>query len=746
MKKVILLAVSLYFMPICAWAVGINMCKTPLLSSEDSFIVAKAVKLGTEENKIFGADKEILECLADADCPSGFFCQGNKCFDKCLSLSCAPGNRCFAGNCVPCDAGAEDCDCTSPAVADGKGACTGGGCAADVMAARNDVAAAEDSAGLTTALASGKNIILVTKSFDLSSTVNLGSKKLVGPKYFTSTPSCVSEETPTLNFTQIASTGISMSSGEINKINLKSSITSTNTTNAVIRGSGTITDVSGTLVNKPPFNYINATGAITFTGTNKLDSQVTEINTRFLTSSSGALMKVQGTVTIDGIYRQALLPGGGLHITSTGSLVYNGTSYYEAIVINGDTTIDGSFIVNGDASSVYTASSSTAYSILDQRTGAMTIASSGTLTFNESSTRKNYYGAALFIKGDRITINGKIVFNKGQYARYGMRIQNTTFLLNSSGSISFNEKPLEKITTDSGANLYSYSSTMNINGPIYFNQGVYNLYGFRTADSNVTIGSTGSLTFAGDGTVERNTSDKGGYFPDHDIYMSGGTFTTNGPIIINREGNIGIRTLSANTFIANAPIKINKKHRTGIDISSNSNVFELNGSGNLITTVQYGITNSQNYVRATINGSTTIAMEDDSTVTFRYPLNLSSYGMVIKINAPITVTGLKKPYKDMNGEKDYLIMIGSSGSFELNSKIESTSGVGTIFLRSDAGRIKSGAQLLGADALQNAYGTATVEAGAKLSIRGVCKSAGSTGTLAITYGATSPVSPFTGGC
>jgi hypothetical protein len=67
--------------------------------------------------------KEKYECTKNADCSGTYVCRSNKCVDPCTGVSCAAGKKCSAGSCVSCAAGATDCKCSSPAVANGSGGC-----------------------------------------------------------------------------------------------------------------------------------------------------------------------------------------------------------------------------------------------------------------------------------------------------------------------------------------------------------------------------------------------------------------------------------------------------------------------------------------------------------------------------------------------------------------------------------------------------------------------------------------------
>ena len=132
MKRILTLIVGICLLPSASFAVETS---SAVFDDASSFTVAAIAKLGTKTDSAFAPgvkniekssspkEKEQYECVKDAGCPGDFVCRSNKCIDPCLGVSCASGQKCSKGSCVSCPAGATDCGCASPAVANGSGSC-----------------------------------------------------------------------------------------------------------------------------------------------------------------------------------------------------------------------------------------------------------------------------------------------------------------------------------------------------------------------------------------------------------------------------------------------------------------------------------------------------------------------------------------------------------------------------------------------------------------------------------------------
>ena len=147
--------------------------------------------------------------------------------------------------------------------------CVAADCAGMLLASRDDVAVAVDAASFSTAMSSGKNIIAVTENLTVSSAIDLGSKKLVGPKYFADIPVCKEMNTPTVT----ASDGLQMKGGEISDLN-----TAGNSTKqpALITGYGTINNAK--ITNSGRGGIRVSDGHLTLSGTVDFDTSSTNID------------------------------------------------------------------------------------------------------------------------------------------------------------------------------------------------------------------------------------------------------------------------------------------------------------------------------------------------------------------------------------------------------------------------------------------------------------------------------------
>ena len=281
---------------------------------------------------------------------------------------------------------------------------------------------AENASQLTTALASGKDTIAVTESFSTANAISLGSKKLVGPKYFAYVEGCKSAATPTLTYASGAT--VSLSSGEINQLNL-SFLTVDSKVDGAVSGSGTIKD--SIITTKEVKSTLKVTGKITLAGNVTLDSLQKQSSNYAIQAvlrtdrSAAAQIEVTGKTTLKGYANIGLELGTGSQITiaSSGSLVFDLPDLFMGIDFDNDTT----FTANGPVKFEKPASSAVGYVggdrvrlslnaagnyIKTTYTGFMTQAD-GSLNINGSTTiecfRSSTSGSCTGIDSRRTNVN-----------------------------------------------------------------------------------------------------------------------------------------------------------------------------------------------------------------------------------------------------------------------------------------------------------------------------------------------------
>ena len=198
-------------------------------------------------------------CTSDAACSDNEFCDTSTktcrtlCPDSCEGNLICEITGAHEARCI-CE---KDEDCPEGYTCDQETKqCVAADCAGMLLASRDDVAVAVDAASFSTAMSSGKNIIAVTENLTVSSAIDLGSKKLVGPKYFADIPVCKEANTPTLT----SSAPATISNGEINTLDLKFNLND----GSAISGSGIINDTAVT--SSVAAGIISATGKITLAG------------------------------------------------------------------------------------------------------------------------------------------------------------------------------------------------------------------------------------------------------------------------------------------------------------------------------------------------------------------------------------------------------------------------------------------------------------------------------------------------
>ncbi len=212
----------------------------------------------------------------------------------------------------------------------------------------SNVIAATDASSFSAALSSDKSIILVDGDISGLSTAALGSKKLVGPKYFSDIALCQAQATPTATFA--SSANLTISGGEINQLNL--TFTMEDKTKDAVSGSGTIKDASiTTKLNK---SVVSASGKITLAGTVTLNNQQVDgdnyANTYILTTQGGSV-EITGKTTLSGTADYGLGLGSKTTATvsSTGTLVLNMPEVFVGIDLENNSTFTANGPVKFDA-------------------------------------------------------------------------------------------------------------------------------------------------------------------------------------------------------------------------------------------------------------------------------------------------------------------------------------------------------------------------------------------------------------
>lgn len=342
----------------------------------------KACKAGTNHNYTCEG------CVSDTACTANQTCDTTtkKCVDVCPSL--CPNQFCTpAGNHLATCSG-----CTSDeGCAEGEkckeNQCVPDNCEGALLASRSDVATVTDAATLTTALSSGKNIIAIMADTSTSTPLSLGSKKLVGPQYFSDIPICTTTATPKLTFTN-SSDAITMSSGEINQMNIVHTVDSTSASTVV----GTGTMKNSTITAKKVLALIKPGSSFTLEGTNTLTSN--DVSSNIIKQDASGTLNINGALTMNGQSTYGIQMGssGKMTIASSGSLTSNVTGGFIGIDIDNYAV----FTANGPVKFMQPFSSTIGY-----------IATGNSkVTFNASNNHiKTTYSGFMTTAGD-ITING----------------------------------------------------------------------------------------------------------------------------------------------------------------------------------------------------------------------------------------------------------------------------------------------------------------------------------------------------
>ena len=298
--------------------------------------------------------------------------------------------------------------------------------------------------------------------------------------------------------------------------------------------------------------------------------------------------------------------------------------------------------------------------------------------------------------------------------------------------------------------------------------------------SNNVVSATGKITLSGDVTILSEKDDGDNYANQGVLATEGGTIeiagkttlkgessyglrmgkettvtiNSSGTLILNMPGVfVGIDLENGSTFTANGPVKFEQPASSSAIgyISVYESYINLNANGNYLKTTYAGLMETSGMIK--VNGSTTIECfkkQNNSTCT---AINVDhTYGGTttkLEINAPVTVKGLTKDrdnqYPTISGD---MLLYAKGDSIKLNSTIESTTGIGKVFINVDSANFTSSGAIIGANYMYGYERPMNISAGAKLKMNGVCKKATSSGTMTLQYdnGITTPIAPFTGGC
>ncbi|MGN1078835.1 MAG: hypothetical protein ACI4TE_01545 [Alphaproteobacteria bacterium] len=219
-----------------------------------------------------------------------------------------------------------------------------------------NVAAATDASSFYAAMASGKSVILIDGDISGLATTALGSKKLVGPKYFSDIEICKTQTTPTVTFA--SSSNMTISGGEINQLNLK--FTLNDKSKNAVSGSGIIKDstISAHLSN----NVVSATGKITLSGNVTILSEKDDGDNyanQGVLATEGGTIEIAGKTTLKGesSYGLRIAADTTVTVTSSGTLILNMPDVFVGINLGNNST----FTANGPVKFEAAASSAIGY-------------------------------------------------------------------------------------------------------------------------------------------------------------------------------------------------------------------------------------------------------------------------------------------------------------------------------------------------------------------------------------------------
>ena len=397
-----------------------------------SFQLAKAVKLGrgaTVTSNLAGqiggkaemstekdcdpncanCDKKTGTCLrceenyylydnACHDCPQYAKCDGTSDFTCPVPEYFKEGFLChkcadLIPHCTACVNETKCTACEAPYVLSDDGtACVEAPTCAGTVAKDESVAMATDAATFAEALQSSKNVIFIANDISGAATVNLGSKKLVGPKYFSDIAMCKTESTPTLGFG--GSSNLTMAGGSIEQLSVSFATPDT----SAVSGSGTIKDA--TVTSGKTKYVITASGKMTLSGSTKIVSS-DEKTTAILgtTASSDTFEITNGTTTVDGKASYSVyINGGTLTIASSGTFKADDTSYFGVNMYGSQLVANGPVKIYGTH----------AYALQQWGVHSKTKPS---MTLNASGNVLTSYYDGFYATDGTITVNGSTTIN-----------------------------------------------------------------------------------------------------------------------------------------------------------------------------------------------------------------------------------------------------------------------------------------------------------------------------------------------
>lgn len=397
-----------------------------------SFRLAKAIKLGrgaavtsnvsgqiggqaqisTERDcdpNCANCDKKTGECLrceenyylydnACHDCPQYAKCDGTPDFtcpvpeyfkDGFLCQKCAD----LIPHCIACVNQTKCTACEAPYVLSDDGtACVEAPTCAGTVAKDETVAMATDAATFAEAVKSSKNVIFIANDISGVATTDLGSKKLVGPKYFSDIAMCKTEATPTLGFG--GSSNLTMAGGSIEQLSVSFATPDVN----AISGSGTINNA--TITSGKTKNVISASGKMTLSGSTKIVSSDEKTSSTLRTTEASDTFEItNGSTSFDGnVSTVAYINAGTLSITSSGTFVSNAKAY-SVVYLYG-----GKLIANGPIKTYSVA----AHALQQWGVHAKTKPS---MTLNASGNVLTSYFDGFYATDGSITVNGSTTIN-----------------------------------------------------------------------------------------------------------------------------------------------------------------------------------------------------------------------------------------------------------------------------------------------------------------------------------------------
>ena len=293
------------------------------------------------------------------------------------------------------------------------------------------------------------------------------------------------------------------------------------------------------------------------------------------------------------------------------------------------------------------------------------------------------------------------------------------------------------------------------------------------------VSASGKITLAGDVTLKNQLEDDDNYANTYILTTQGGsveitgkttlggtasygldigadttaTVSSTGTLTLNMpDVFVGIHLNNGSTFTANGPVKFEQPASSSAIgyISVYESYINLNANGNYLKTTYSGLMETSGMIK--VNGSTTIECfrkGNNSCTAINADHTYAGTTTKLEINAPVTVKGLTKDrdnqYPNSTGDT---LLYAKGDSIKLNSTIESTTGIGKVFINMDSANFTSSGAIIGANYMYGYNRPMNISAGAKLKMNGVCKKATSSGTMTLEYenGITTPIAPFTGGC